>query len=422
MKHKTFQPLHISDTHQSVWDLTSIQLAGWTSLPILVTSLLILETNSVLGAVLTIVVGNAILWFIRLVILMMSQEERKSTLDISRDYLGTWGGYFIAVLLLFSTLIWYVSQTTAASKTLTYLAVIKESPQIDQFTQISVLLGLVSAFLCMNGISILKKLCTYSFPFLILAFVFVLCSLPDLSLKDNGNPLSFSGLSLVLATNLGITADMPTFFRHSRSWETSIKALTWIQLISLVLGLMSLYFGSIINQHFEVHAAVLHAESSFFSAALIFFIFLSVLCANVANVYSASVGWELVAPKALIGRKEYLILGLGLTTIFILIFDLFPLEEVLHVSDSSLVNLCLVLLLGYIISRYQKKSIGLFEQTTYFSAWLLTTCLDVLQWIIPQKTPSDSLLVNFLLIVTVLVLSFTGRKLWQFFRSVLSKR
>jgi purine-cytosine permease-like protein len=414
MKHKSFQPLHITDTNQSVWDLTSIQLAGWTSLPILVTSLLILETNSILGAMLTIVVGNAILWFIRLGIIMMSHEHRKSTLDIARDYLGTWGGYFIAVLLLFSTLIWYVAQTTAASKTLTGLSIITENPQIDQFTQISVLLGIASAFLCMNGISILKKLCTFSFPFLILTFVLVLLSLPDLSLKDNGHPLSLSGLSLVLATNLGITADMPTFFRHSKSWDTSIKALTLIQLISLVLGLLSLYFGAIINQHFEVHKALLNAESSFFSFSLIFFVFLSVLCANVANVYSASVGWELIAPKALIGRKEYLILGLGLTTIFILIFDLFPLEAVLHTSDSSLVNLCLVLLLGYIINRSQKHPIGIFEQSTYFVAWFLSTCLDVVQLIIPQNTPSDSLFFNFLLIVAVILLAFTGKRFVQF--------
>lgn len=416
MKHKSFQPLHVTDTNQSIWDLTSIQLAGWTSLPILVTSLFILEKNSVLGAMLTIVVGNAILWFIRLVIIMMSHEHRKSTLDIARDYLGSWGGYFIAVLLLVSTLIWYVAQTTAASKTLSCLAVIKENPEVDQFTQISVLLGILSAFLCMNGISILKKLCAYSFPFLILAFVFILFSLPDLSLKDNGNPLSLSGLSLVLATNLGITSDLPTFFRHSKSWETSVKALTLIQVISLVLGLLSLYFGAIINQHFEVHKSLLEAESSFFSGSMIFFVFLSVLCANVANVYSASVGWELVAPKALIGRKEYLILGLGLTTIFILIFDLFPLEAVLHTTDSSLVNLCLVLLLGYIIRIFQKKIVGLFEKITYFSAWFLASCLDVFQLVSPQKAPPDSLLSNFLVIVFVILVFFSGKKLMQFLK------
>ena len=401
----------LTDTNQSVWDLTSIQLAGWTSLPILATSILILEHNSIAGAILTIVVGNAILWFIRLGIIAMSHEKRKSTLDISRDYLGTLGGYFIAVLLLVSTLIWFVVQTTAASQALSNLISFQENERIDQFTQISVFLGIASAFLCMNGISVLKKLSTYSFPFLILAFFIIIFSLPNLTLKENGNPLSLAGLSLVLATNLGITADMPTFFRHSKSWSTSIKALTLIQLISLALGVCSIYFSAIITQHFEVNQLLLSAEHSCFSVSLIFFVIVSVLCANVANVYSASVGWELVAPTAFIGRKEYLILGLSLTTIFVLIFGLFPLEEVLNASDSSLVTLCLVLLIGHVITNLRKKSVSLFEQTTYFIAWLLSTLVNILELAKPTLFPFSSLTVNFLLILTVVFLSFTGRRL-----------
>ncbi len=66
--------------------------------------------------------------------------------------------------------------------------------------------------------------------------------------------------------------------------------------------------------------------------SLIVFVFLSVICANVANVYSASVGWEVLAPSALVGRKEYLILGLGLTVIFIFVSNLFSVELLLNSS------------------------------------------------------------------------------------------
>jgi len=412
----------LTNLNQSVWDLTSIQLAGWTSLPIIVTSLLILETNSVLGAVLTTIVGNAILWFIRLGIIAMSHEKRKSTLDLAKDYLGSLGGYFIAVLLLVSTLIWFIAQTTAASKTLTTLISIKESAQIDQFTQISVLLGISSAFLCMNGISILRKLCAYAFPFLIIAFFAVLFSLPNLSLKENGNPISLSGLSLILASNLGATSELPTFFRHSKSWDTSIKALTLIQLISLGLGLCGLYFSAIINQHFEIHSALLASGQTFFSYSLIFFIFVSVLCANVANVYSASVGWEIVAPKALIGRKEYLILGLILTTIFILVFDLFPLEALVNTTDSSLVNLCIILLIGHVVSLYKKKPAALFEKTTYFIAWLLATGIEIIQLINPKYIPTTSLGINFVLIITIVFFAFVGKGIVSYCRKSFSSR
>src|SRR5579871_1435695 len=96
----------LPDQNQNVWELSAIQLCGWTSLPIIATSVLILEHNTFYGAVLTIIVGNAILWFIRLGIILMSHRNRQSALDVSRSYLGSIGGYFIGVLLLVSTLAW----------------------------------------------------------------------------------------------------------------------------------------------------------------------------------------------------------------------------------------------------------------------------------------------------------------------------
>ncbi len=370
----------LPDTQQSWWQLTAIQLTGWTSLPILATSIIILQDNSFLGAVLTIFVGNAILWFIRFAIIAMSYKKRQSTLDISRDYLGHTGSFFIALLLLASTFAWFLAQTTAASSTLTHLISIKENPNIDQFTQMSVFLGIICTFLCMEGIVLLRRLATFSFPILLIAFFVAIYFLPDKVSFTNTNALSFSGLGLVLGTNLGITSDMPTFFRHSRSIQDSIKALIVIQIISLAIGIISLYFGTIINRSFEINeATVLASGSDWLRISLIVFVFFSVVCTNVANVYSGSVGWEIIAPSALVGRKEYMILGLGLTTIFVLIGNSFSISHLLNVSDSALVNLCIVLIFGYFIARVRKKLPTVFEQASYFIAWLLATAINVLQ-------------------------------------------
>lgn len=345
------QEQKLPDIHQSWGQLTVIQLAGWMSLPTLATSILILQVNSFLGSILTIIVGNAILWFIRLGIVAMSHEKRQSTLDISRDYLGNFGSYFIAVLLLVSTLAWYITQTTVASRTITHLITFEENNEINQFIQVSVFLGLVSTFLCMEGIVLLRRLATFALPLLFLSFLIVFILLPERAPHTNGNPLSLAGLTLVLATNLGISSDYPTFFRHSKSWEDSIKALIIIQLVSIILGILSLYFGSLILKTFEINEPlVLSSDSYTFYYALILFISLSVITANVANVYSASVGWEVLAPKALVGRKEYLILGLGLTILFILFSNFVSLDFLLTLSETSLVHLCIILVLGYIYS------------------------------------------------------------------------
>jgi purine-cytosine permease-like protein len=341
---------------------------------------------------------------------MMSYEKKQSTLDISREYMGNIGNYFIAILLLASTFAWFVTQTTSASTSITGLLSLNEDPNIDQFFQVSVFLGILSTFFCMGGMALLRKLSTFCFPVLVIAFFVVLYTLPRNSAYENTNPLSLYGLALVLATNLGITADLPTFFRHSHSWGASIRALTIVQLASLTLGLCSLALGPIISGVFEIdHAAVVSSGNHILRGTIIGFILLSVVCANVANVYAASVGWELVAPKALVGRKELFILGLGLTTIFILITGLFSLEFLLDFSDDSLVNLSLVLLFGYIISRLQKSPPRFFEQMTYFSAWLFATVVNFFQALAVMLSGYTSIAVSTAVIIGVLLFAFLGK-------------
>lgn len=395
----------LTDVRQSWWDLVAIQFAGWMGLPTLTASLLILERNSFLGAILTIIVGNAILWFIRLGIVSMSHEKRQSTLDISRMYLGDFGGYFIAVTLLISTLAWYITQTSIGGNTLTHLISIHENPQINQFAQMSILLGLISAFLCMGGMALLRKISVFAFPILAITFFAILFTLPEHVPTANPQNPSLAGLSLFLATNLGLSSDLPTFFRHGKTWTDSLKALTIIQLINILFGILSLYLGAVVIDGFEINEQfVLSSHNDILRISMIVFILISVICANVANVYSASVGWEIVAPSALVGRKEYLILGLGLSIIFILVSNLFSTEFLLTVSDASLINLCIVLIIGYLISKRLKKPPTRPLQVTYFLAWLLSSCANGIQFFIPRSF--SPLFLGFVIILAVLFLSF----------------
>ncbi len=396
----------LPDTQQSYLQLTAIQLSSWTNLPILATSILILQENSFLGAALTIFVGNAILWFIRLGVIAMSYDKRQSTLNLAQEYLGTLGGYCIALLLLISTAVWFLIQTTAASSAITHLVVLHENPNIDQFIQVSVILGLASTLLCMEGIVFLRRLSVISFPILLLTFLIILYYVPGFP-HENDKQLSFSGLSLVLATNLGITADMPTFFRHSKTWSDSIKALSSTQIVSLIVGLASIYLGSLINGVFEVNQSLLLEKGQeFLRYSLMLFIFISAVCANVANVYSASVGWELIAPRALIGRQEYLILGLGLTMLYILLTNIFSPLSMLTICDNALVNLSLVFIFAYILTQLHKNAPTVHQKIIYFLAWVLSTAINTIQLIYNPFPAVSFLLASFTIIVVIIGFSF----------------
>ncbi len=401
---------YLVDTKQSALDLIAIQFSGWMGIPVLTSSILILQQNSFLGAILTIIVGNAILWFIRLGIISMSRENRQSTLDLSRAYLGNFGGYFISIFLLISTFAWYISQTNIGGNNLTHLISIHENPQINQFAQMSILLGIISSFLCMEGIVLLKKLSIFSLPILAITFLIILFNIPKEPPNISVSAISLSGLSIFLVTNLGLSSDLPTFFRHGQTWNDVIKALTIIQILNILFGILSLYFGALLINGLEInHDLVLSSHNYLLRYSLIIFIFLSVICANVANVYSASVGWEILAPTALVGRKEYLIMGLGLSIIFILISDILPTEFLLTASDSSSVNLCIILIIGYLICKKLKKPPSPYLQTIYFIAWILSSSLNIIQFF--HGNSLSPLGLSFFVIVLVIALGLMGMRL-----------
>lgn len=367
----------LPDVNQTCWQLASIQLTGVLSLPILATSVIISQTSGLVDSIITLILGNALLWVIRYFIIIMSYKERKSTLDISLDYVGKVGGYFVAIFLLLSSVFWYIEQTTLASNALIFLVPIHENAEISKFIQYSVLLGIISTLLCMDGIVIIRWLCVVLLPLLGVAFVCTLffSSTPALDFKDNG--MYFAGLPLVLGTNLGVTADLPTFFRHAKSKMACIHALTIIQLISLALSIAGIFLGTVIKPWFGVSQEQFTGSyNTLLRISLSALVFFSVVCANVANVYSASVGWEIIAP-VLAGRKEYLILGLGLSAVYILTGDLFSTSSFLDAADSGLVNLCIVLILGYFVSKAFPTK--LYEHWVYFIGWLLATLLNILQ-------------------------------------------
>jgi len=344
----------LPDINQNWWELASIQLTGVTSLPVLLASILIIQASNITSGIVTLILGNIILWIIRYAIIKMGHDGRKSILDVAYVYLGKFGTYFIAIALLVATLAWFVMQTTIATNALTDLFPINEPEEINKFIQIGVFIGIISTLLCINGMVLLRWISVVSFPIILIAFIGIFFwGNPSLPAKIN-NGISLAGLPIILGANLGITADLPTFFRHSKSLKDSLRALTAIQIFSFVFGLAALFLGAVITPWLDVNQNInFSSPSLFLKISLISLIFFSTICSNVSSVYSASVGWELIAP-IFAGIKEYLILGLGLTLIFILISNIFSLNFLADMTGFALVNLSIVLCIAYLIKIFLK--------------------------------------------------------------------
>lgn len=387
MKYKHLEH-DLPDKNQNVFQLAVIQLSGFISLPLLASSVFIYQETNLADAIITIIISNLLLWFFRYYIIFIGFKGRKSTLDIASDHVGKVGRYFVAIALLLSTLAWYIAQTTLASNAITNLLHFKLNHDVDHLIQVSVVLGVVSTLLCQEGIIVVRWVSTLAFPLLIGVFLGLLLTTPVSLSSFEWSKITLKWLPLEIGTNLGVTADLPTFFRHSKSWKTSLKALTIIQIFTLFISLTGLFLGPVVSPWLEGNTQEYIASSALQSIFLIILIFFSVICANISNVYSASVGWEIVAPT-LAGRKEYLILGLGLTTIFILISNIFSMHYLLETTDTALINLCFIVIIAYFIHRLKKTMPTPFEQVVYFLAWLSATALNIFQvlhFIIPHHS------------------------------------
>ncbi len=394
----------LPDLKQSWWQLAAIQLTGITSLPILTASILIINNSNFISAFLTLILANIFLWIIRLLIINMSFQGRKSAIDLSRDYFGTFGTYLIGILLLLSTLAWFVMQNTLASNGLSALILIEENLGINRFIQIGVLIGILSTFFCMNGIKVIKWVSVISLPILFITIIGIfLGSDPALPRKAN-NIISISGLPIILTTSLGITVDIPTFFRHSKSKKESTIAISMIQVLSFCIGLAGIFLGSVIEPWLGINTSNNQIiDNILLRSSLIIFIFISAICANITNVYSSSVAWELIAP-IFAGIKEYLILGLGLTISFILIANIFSMEILADLTDYSLVNLCFVLIFGYLWYLFIKRPPNSSEKTLYFVTWLLATTINILQILDIILLKTSPLLIGFILVFCIIAI------------------
>jgi cytosine permease len=406
MNKKITQHSQLPDLNQSWWQLAAIQLTGVTSLPILTGSILLINNNNFISSLLTLILANIILLIIRLLMINMTFKGRKSAIDISIEYFGKFGSYFIAISLLLSTFAWFVMQTTLASNALSYLIQIEQNLGINRFMQIGVLIGILSTLFCMNGIKIIKWISIISLPILLIAFIGIFLgtklTLPPVA----NNKISISGLPIILTTSLGITIDLPTFFRHSKSKKNSIYALTVIQILSFIIGLSSIFLFSIIQPWLGINTHNDLLSSKFLlKYSLILFIFVSAICANISNVYSSSVGWELIAP-ILAGIKEYLILGLSLTIGFILIANIFSTELLANLTDYALVNLSFILILGYLWSLFVKRPPNYQEKSLYLITWILSTTVNSLQIIgviFDNISPLSISIISTIFIITIIL-------------------
>lgn len=343
------------DRNQSYWQLTSIQAAslGVRGAFIGGQVAVMYDTGT---AILSVVLGNLILWIVGLSIISMAAPGKDNALENIYQYLGKTGAIAAATFLILSFISWYILQLNFTNIAITNLIL-----ENNYTLRLGAGLGAFIALLSIGGIVLIRKYCTFILPFLIL-FVFystiVNFSNFHFELKHG---LSIIGIVAIISTTLPGIVNLPTFFRHSRSLGDSYLGLSLTIIFAMLFQIFTIISGLSNPAAFDFPPGI-------YSYLLIGFIILSLVSVNLVNIYYASAGWEMIFPHHKSG-KEYVIVGLLGTLAYTFIQISAPMEFILNVAENFIASLGIVLLLSFLTKTFERHRPRAYEKVINFGCW-----------------------------------------------------
>lgn len=336
------------DHNQNFWQLASITGMA-LGLPAMVVGGMLADEYGAGTAVISICIGNILLWLIGLGIISMT-EGRSHAIENIKDYLGKTSSIIAALIWILAFLIWYVIQIEGTTE-----VVGKIVPHARQW-QIGVVLGVFCASLSIGGIQLIKRICTLALPLVLCGAVYAIATSHQIvSFKDTWG-ISFPAILSVLLIWMPGTVNLPTLFRHSKSRDDSILGLclmaglhTFFQIFTVLIGMNS-PIGIVSNY-------TNNSEITFGLVLIVCLVVLSFLCINLVNIYFASAGWEAAIFRHT-SSKQYVVVGLIGTAVYFCLNVLVPFSSYVRLLEinltSFIVSLGVVLVIDFLIRTIVK--------------------------------------------------------------------
>jgi hypothetical protein len=329
---------------QNFWQTASITGTA-LGIPGMIIGGLLAKQHGAGSALLSICLGNFILWIVGLGIISMA-ENRQHAIENIKNYLGKVPSTAIAIMWMASFIVWYALQIKGISDVFHVLY------PFEAQWGIGAILGVITALLCISSIRFIKWISIFSLPILISLAIYGVFVFIEHPLFKTSWAISFDTVVPVILVWLPFGVNLPTFIRHSRSKADSILSLSLMTLIHI-------FFQSIAALLFmgtpeEVVANPTFQMSGLSALGIISFSIIAYICVNVLNIYCASAAWEMIVPKHE-SAKERLIIGIVGTGLFIILqtgsFHTLPssIEVMIAVLTACIANLSITLLMAFLI-------------------------------------------------------------------------
>jgi purine-cytosine permease-like protein len=396
-----------ADHSQRWWHLSSIQLAGGIiSVPLIALGAEVLFSNGIVDALLSIIVGNAIIFFLSLCIVLMSFKERLNAIENATLIVGKKGGRILALLVLITMIGWLARQLFAGAE------VLQVSPFFSKFS-IGSLIGGIASLVTLFGIKGLKNLCIFLIIPLLLLFFLILMNVEAKAADYEiviPNKFNLAGTSLIVSSLVASIVDFPTFFRHSKSKRDSIISLLVIFVTTIVIQSMGVFlFHIFLVDKMFIKDLIFH--DVFYSHLISMFLILSMTTSAAWNVYAASVGWESLFP-VFKDRTEYAVIGLTATLLFSAVQVNHMLVFVTDVCDTLISGIAGVLVFDFVRKKIFSPKEHAFEIPYNNLSWWFGGCAGLLTYFNVFLTSSYSSFVSLITGFVFVILTAQLRQIY----------
>lgn len=418
MSKQSRDEISFEDHNQNFWQLASIQATAM-GLPVFLIGGQIAKEIGPGAAIVSVLIGNLILWIIALAIVGMTGGARTNAIENVKRYLGKPSGVIAAFVLIAAFLAWFSLQIRAS---ITFMEAFLGMPSLgDLSLRIGATLGLFISLLSVGGIRLIKWICVASLPILTILSIYFFYLCDSIPLNKLNFAFSFSAITSVVIIILPGIVNLPTFFRHSRSKPHSFLAISLMTILISFFQCLSIYMG--------VSDPVDLANNQFVSSgmqlnifALGLFVLLSLICINLVNIYLASAGWETIVKKVT-GPKEYAIVGLAGTAVFTFLQINFPMQLIENVVNSYIASLGVVLLIAFLIRIIVRHRPRIFEKIISNICWFFG-CIAATQilYYLPYSVNKAVLIAMGISALAFLVIIFIEETVWSIRKLTNGKR
>lgn len=289
---------------QNWLQLATVQIGGVICLPIFVVGYIVAKSFGVFSAILAIILGNFLLFLMAISVAKSSVKHRKSTAEYAVFLFGPKGKHFFSLSIVFTMLVWFGIQINII------VLSVRDVIEVNFLGLENVFLGLVLTITGMGGMRFLTTLANMSMPLLLLTIGYAVyqAGSSPMILRDS-EILTYSGLSIILGSSIGVVVDLPTFFCISRSTKDSVFAacILFILVIPLLEGVGVYLFAH--GQGESIVELLLSGSSDkLWKTWIIAFLVFAGWTTNNANLYSAAINLRTLLPT-LSSKTHILIAG-----------------------------------------------------------------------------------------------------------------